>query len=251
MHPINKLLLACVPVFGLAACGGSDTADRLDLANPALRFVHASAIAPNLTLYRGNLSAAMTNATNVAYPSASNYFDIDMGVSDWLVDTAVGSLPVGTVSIAPQRGTKYTIVALPTSNTVSSTYLILDPYNKSLTSNATRFRLMNASFNAGNIDLYMYSATTDIAGVTPTLSGATYKTSKPISGDDSISLTPGNYQVTITTAGTKTILFKGQLALGQNEDTLLLTVPDALQPGAVKALVKTEGTPALVEIAAS
>ena len=53
MNSFHKVLLACVPVLGLAACGGSDTQDRLDVADPEVRFVHASPIAPNLTLYRG------------------------------------------------------------------------------------------------------------------------------------------------------------------------------------------------------
>ena len=47
-----KILLACVPVALIAACGGGDTEDRLDVADPAVRFVHASPLAPNLTRTR-------------------------------------------------------------------------------------------------------------------------------------------------------------------------------------------------------
>jgi hypothetical protein len=32
MNTLNKLLLACIPFIGLAACSGGDTQDRLDLA---------------------------------------------------------------------------------------------------------------------------------------------------------------------------------------------------------------------------
>ena len=54
----NKFLLMLVPLAGLVACGGGDTADRLDLADPVVRFVHASPLAPNVTLYHGAVAQA-------------------------------------------------------------------------------------------------------------------------------------------------------------------------------------------------
>jgi len=250
MKSVHKLFMACVPLLALAACGGSDTEDRLDVADPAVRFVHASPIAPNLTLYRGTV--AQPDVTNVAYKFASNYFDVDMGVSDWPVKTADGALTIGTVSIDPARGTKYTIVALPATSTDSSTYLIVDPYNKPLGSSSTHLRVMNASFNASNIDVYMTGLGADIsaAGVTPLIAATAYKTSGPASGDDAVDIPGGTWQVTITAAGTKTVLFKGQLTFDSNKDVLLLTVPDTVLPGAIKTLVKVEGTAGTTEVPA-
>jgi len=250
MKILHKLLFACIPVMGLAACGGSDTADRLDVADPVVRFVHASPIAPNVTLYRG--AVAQSDATNVPYKFASDYFDVDMGISDWSVKTAVGAVNVGTVSIDPVRGNRYTIVALPSSSTDSSTYLIVDPYNKPLGSSSTRLRVMNASFNASNIDVYMTGIGADITvpGANPIIAGTAYKTSGPASGNDSVDIPGGTYQVTITAAGTKTILFKGQVAFDSNKDVLLLTVPDTVTPGAIKTLVKIEGSPGANDVPA-
>ena len=126
MNCLDKFLLACVPVLGLAACGGGDTADRLDVADPVVRFVHASAIAPHLTLYRS--AVAQSDATDTAYTFASNYFDVAMSAADWPVKTTAGAVTIGTtVSIDPVRGNKYTIVALPSSDTESRVYLITDP----------------------------------------------------------------------------------------------------------------------------
>ncbi|MES1264848.1 MAG: histidine kinase, partial [Variovorax sp.] len=62
------------------------------------------------------------------------------------------------------------------------------------------------------------------------------------SGSDAVDIPGGTYQVTVTTAGTKTILFKGQVSFTANNDVLLLTVPDTIVPGAIKTLVKIEGT---------
>lgn len=249
MNQFSKLLLVCAPLVGLAACGGSDTADRIDVADPVVRFVHASPFAPNVTLFRG--TAAQSDATNVAYPFASNYFDVDLGISDWSVKTASGSATVGTVSIDPVRGTKYTIVALATSSTENSTYLITDPYNRSVNGDTAYVRVMNASFNAANIDLYMGAVGASIATASPYVAGTAYKNAGPASGGDSAPIQGGTYQVTITSAGTKTVLFSGQLSIGNSKDVLLLTVPDTVLPGAIKVLVKTEGTAGATELSPS
>lgn len=250
MKTLHKILLACAPVLALAACGGSDTADRLDVADPVVRFVHASAIAPNLTLYRAEV--AQPDATDVPYKFASNYFDVDMGTNDWLVKTAAGGVTIGTVPIDPVRGNRYTIVALPASSTDSSTYLIVDPYNKPLGSTSTHLRVMNASFNASSIDVYMTAIGADITPSTamPLIAGTAYKTSGPASGDDAVDIPGGTYQLTITTAGTKTILFKGQLSFDQNKDVLVLTVPDGVAPGSIKALAKIEGSAGATDVPA-
>ena len=235
----------------LAACGGSDTADRLDLANPALRLVHASPLAPNVTLTRAGVAQA--DETNVPYGFASNYFDIDTGAADWVVKTAVGGVPVGTSPIDPLRGTRYTIVALPTSATETGTLLIADPYNKPLASDSSRVRVVNGSYNAANVDVYMNAAGTDITpvGVTPLISATAFRTAGPASNNDSVAIPGGAYQLSITAAGTKTVLFRGTLSFTPNRDVLLVTVPNAALPTGIKVLVKIEGTAGLTEVAPS
>jgi hypothetical protein len=250
MNLLRRYLLACLPLLALAACGGgNDLQDRLDVADPAVRFVHASAIAPNLTLFRADV--AQSDATDVPYKFASNYFDVAMGVADWSVKTATGALTLGSVSIDPVRGDKYTIVALPGSSTDSSIYLIVDPYNKPLTSESTRIRVLNASFNAADIDLYLNAPGASIGAASPLIAGTAYKTSGPASGNDSMDVPGGTYQLTITAAGTKTVLLSGPLAFGNNHDVLLLTVPDSVLPGGIKVLQKIEGVAGTTELPAS
>lgn len=241
-------MLACLPVAALAACGGSDLQDRLDVADPVVRFVNASAISPSLTLYRGAVPQA--DATNAPYKFASGYFDVDTSFADWAVKTAADGLTVDSASIDPSRGTKYTIVALPTSVSASGLYVIADPYNKPIGSNSTRFRVMHASFNMGNIDAYMNAVGTDISavGVNPLISQTAFKSAGPASGSDSMDLPAGTYQLTLTAAGTKTVLFKGRLAFGSNQDVLLVVVPDWPAPAGVTALFKVEGTGGLIEV---
>jgi Domain of unknown function (DUF4397) len=250
MNRLSKLLLAAaIPLAALSACGGgSDLADRLDVADPVLRFVHASPVAGNVTLYNNDVARA--DVTNVPYKFASDYFNIDMGVSTWSVKTTPGNVLVGSNSIDPVRGSRYTIVAVPGTTTDSSTYVIVDPYNKPLGSTSTRLRLMNASFNANSVDVYMNAVGTDITtpGVNPLIAATVYKTSGPASGSDSVDLPGGTYQLSITNAGTKTVIFKGQLTFGDNQDILLVTVPNTLLPGGISTLEKLNGIAGATEI---
>lgn len=247
---LRRLTLACAPLITLAACGGGDTQDRLGVADPAVRFVHASQGAPNVTLYRADV--AQSDATNVNYQFASDYFDVSTGTADWPVKTAVGGATVGSVNIVPQRGTKYTIVALPTSAAGTGVYMIVDPYNKSLTSDSTHLRILNASYNLSSVDLYMNPVGTDIsgAGVNPTIAATAFNTSGPASGSDSLDIPGGTYQLTVTAAGSKTVLFKGQLGFAANKDVLLLTVPDLVSAGRVKVLAKIGGTAGAADVPA-
>ncbi len=248
MRLLQKLLLACVPLATLAACGGGDTEDRLDVADPAVRFVHAAPIAPTLTLYRATV--AQPDATATASGFSSDYFDVDTGTADWSAKTSSGGVSIGGVSIDPKRGTKYTVVALTTSATTNGVSLIVDPYNKPLTSDSTHLRLMNASFNAANVDLYVNAPGTDIATVSPRIAATAFNTTGPVSGSDSVDIPGGTYQVTVTSAGTKTVLFRGALSFANNKDLLLLTVPDNLLPYPIKLRVKVQGTPGSTAVAA-
>ncbi len=249
MKLLRKLLLASLPLAALTACGGGDTEDRLDVADPVVRFVDVSVSSPQVTLYRGTVPQG--DATNAGYGFASNYFDVAFSVADWSVKTAVGGAPIGSVSIDPQRGTRYTIVALDTSATASGAYLITDPYNKPLTSDSTRMRLMNGAYNAGGLDIYMGVPGADIASASPRIAGTAVSTSGPAPGQDSVDISAGTYQLTVTAAGTKTILFKGQMTFASNKDLLLLAVPTTGVPGSIRMLLKTEGVPGTTEIAAT
>ena len=251
MKLIHKLALACIPLAALAGCGGGDTEDRLDVADPAVRFVDVAQAAGPVTLYRGTV--AQSDATNASFGFASNYFDVDTSTADWSVRTSAGAVPLGTVTINPQRGTKYTIVALGTSAVASGAYLITDPYNKPLSSDSTHFRLMNASYNVGSVDIYMNAPGTDItaASVNPLVAGTAANTSGPAPGQDSVDIPGGTYQLSVTAAGTKTVLFRGQVSFSGNRDLLLLTVPGTTSPTAIRVLLKTEGTQGTTEIAPS
>jgi Domain of unknown function (DUF4397) len=251
MKYLPQYILLAASFISLAACGGNDTADRLDVADPVVRFVHAAPLSSNLTLSRNDV--AKSDATNIPYLFASDYSYAESGSAQWSVKTTQGNLPLGSISIDAVRGNRYTIVALPSTSTANSLYEIRDPYNKSITSDKAKLRIMNASFNASSIDVYITALGTDISapGIVPAISATAYKTSGPISGRDSLEVSDGNFQIAITRTGAKELLFKGVINIAKNKDILILTVPDSLLPNTVKALIKIEGTAGSTEIPAS
>jgi Domain of unknown function (DUF4397) len=248
MKTSTKLLLAVVPTLLIAACGGGDDSidDRLDLADPKVRLVHAVPLAPNVSLFK-NDQAQSAAVTDMPYKGASAYFDVGTSTDRWDVRTATSpALTVGTSTFDARRGTKYTLIALPNAGSVTEVALISDPYNKGITSDNARVRMFNASFNATDVDVYLTAATTDLATVSPTLPSVGYKEAVPATGADSVELEGGDYLLRITTAGTKSVIFSSPVSLGKNADWLLTSVPGSLSVNDVKVLVikSDEGVPA-------
>jgi hypothetical protein len=245
MKPVRNLLAACVSALVLCACGGGDS---LDIAEPGVRLVHASPIATDVSLYRE--SNGLVIVADAAYPYASDYIDVESGLSDWTVRTAVGGVIVDTVTIDAERGKKYSVVVAPDSAVTNSAYLIMDPYEKPIGSDSTRLRVFNATYATGDVDVYMNSIGTNIAdpGVDPLIAGIESKTAGPPSGEDSVDLPAGDFQVTLTAAGTKTILFTGKLSIGPDRDLLLVAVPIVPVLGGIQVFAKIEGDAGMTEV---
>lgn len=245
MKFIHKLLMATAPVLLIAACGGGDDSldDRLDIADPKLRFVHAIPAGPNLDLYRDTAIAG--GVTNAPYLYASNYFVVDTAPADFTVRTTTGGIEVGSINFNPNRGNKHTLIAVPGEATTTNLLYIDDPYDKDLTSNNARVRIVNASFNATNIDVYLTGPDIDITTVAPNFAAAGFRSAVPASSANSVDFTAGSYVLRVTTAGTKDVIFRAPLSVATNADLLLLTLPQSLTVNDVKVLsvVSDSGQP--------
>jgi hypothetical protein len=242
-------LAAIVPALLIAACGGGDDSadDRLDLADPKLRLVHAIPLAPAVSLFRNDVAQA-SEVTDVPYKSASHYFDIDSGNARWDVRTATTpSVNVGSAEFEPSRGTKYTLIAVADAGSLTDVVRISDPYNKSVLSDEARVRVFHAAFTVGRVDVYLTAPTADIASLTPTFADVGYKEANPRTGSDSLEVDGGNYRLRITTAGTKDVVFNALVDLAENADWLLTTVPAGLTASEIRVLVikSDDGKPAV------
>ncbi len=230
------LQLALAGAIALTACGGSD-----DLAAPTMRLVHVAPESPRLSLYKDG--DRQREADDLSYKAASNYYSTAPVDETWSVRTSSGGSTVGSVDINTRLGHRYSVIVLPATATESGLYVINDPHNKPVGSSSTRLRLMNASPSAATIDLYMNLKSTDISapGINPFIAGTAYRSAGPKSGDDSRDIPGAGYQLRVTAAGSKTVLFSGPIDFGDDEDVLVMTVSDPTTASGLRVLFKLDG----------
>jgi len=234
------LALALLPAILVAACGGNDGIDdRLGVADPKVRVVHAIPGAPNVSLFRDDAAQPENaNVTNVSYKGASVYFDVSANSHKWEVKTATTpAVSVGTATFDAHRGNKYTLIAVPNAGSLTEVVEIDDPFERGLTTDNARLRVFNAAFNSPAVDVYLTAAGVNLSTVPATLPGAGFKQAVPGSGANSVDVEGGAYVLRLTTAGTKTVLFTSPVTLDKNADWLLVPVPASVTPGDMHVLV--------------
>ncbi|UVS95420.1 DUF4397 domain-containing protein [Burkholderia glumae] len=223
MKTIRTLAVMVSAVAVLAACGGdgNDIGTIIGVSKPQARFIHAVPLGPNVDYYvNGQL-----NTANIAYKGVTRYGDVSSGATTTSCNATGTNSAVGSQSFTTANGHHYTTIALPSSS--SPIAVIDDPYAKGLLSNQARLRSFNASPNAQNLDIYVVTAgNTNISAANPTLSNVTYKNAVPATTQDSIYLNGGNYQIIVTTTGSKTpVLTTAPFNLANNADWLVVTIP--------------------------
>ena len=235
-----KFALLFAPVLLVSACGGgSDLEDRLDVADPKVRFVHAAAGSPNVSLTRND--AVQSDATNVPYKAASGYYDVETGAATWRLRTSSTATPpnadLATVNVDARRGNRYNLIAVPAGAGVEL-LSIRDPYNKSLVSDRARIRVVNAAPNTtGALDLYLTPNDNSINNLTPNIANVGLRQAVPGDSNDSQEIQGATYRIRLTTSGSKSVIFNNVVNLDNNSDWLLITVPDqTLVPNSIKVL---------------
>ena len=239
--------LTGLTALALTACGNESVGDALGTGEPEIRFAHAARNAPAVTLDRNGVAA--TQASNVSYEFVADYWTIDTGPATWgVTETATGS-SIGTVTFDPDRGHRYTILAVTESLTSTSLVTIDDPTKASLTSDDGLVRVVNASLLTQRIDVYLSALDQDISALSPDFPNVDFKSASPPSGADSLRRRGVTYKVSVTPAGTKVVLFQGTLAVPENRDMLLIAVPSVGDSAAgVRLLAKVQGTPGAAEV---
>lgn len=112
------------------------------------------------------------------------------------------------------EGHFYTVIAA--NNSAAIEPIIIDEDSSAPASGKLRIRVIHTAPAAPAVDIYVSALTDDatLAGATPAISGATFKSVSSV-----IDLNPGDYVVRVTAAGTKNIVFdsgKQTLAAGAN-----------------------------------
>ena len=187
------LALTLLATLAVSACNNDD-----DVTAPAttaeLRVVHASPDAPNVDVLVDNTAAL----TNVAYKAASTYLQVPSGSRNLKVRATGTTTVVIDQTATLNQGSAYTVIA--TGRVASIAPLVLTDDQTSPAAGNVRLRLVHASPEAGNVDIYVNAPTADITTATPTLANVAFRVAS-----NYLEVPAGTYRVRITPAGTKTV----------------------------------------------
>ena len=163
-----------------------------------LRVMNAAVEQPSLTF----LLTTATVASSLAYPTATAYTQEAPGGYTLHVEPAGTTATLINQPVVFQAGTSYTFIAAEAafaSPSLAPIFLIDD--NSAPASGQMKLRVVNASPDVGNLDVYVVSPGKSLQGVSPTVGNLGFQSASTYQ-----SLAPGNYEVYFTASGQKTIL---------------------------------------------
>jgi hypothetical protein len=131
------------------------------------------------------------------FPNAVGYVDLPADTYNIKVVPNGAEAPVVIdADLTLDGGTAYNVIA--TDNLASITALVLTADNRRIATEA-KLRIVHGSPTAGDVDIYFVPVGTDIETVEPALSGVMFQ-----ADTDFLSVAPGDYDVVVTPAGSKT-----------------------------------------------
>jgi len=194
------------------SCSGGSSSDT-----GQLRFVQASPSAPHVDM----LIDGITETSNMAYGNSSGYISVKAGARHLQAVPVNSSSPLLDLSV-PITNSGHTTVLLTGPGSGVKSLVLTDGGTTSSTGNGY-VRVVNASVSMGPADVYIVAAGDGINGVTPAASNLA------LNQDGGYTLTPaGNYEVFMTSPGTKSILLDtGPINLTALQNWTLLALDGA------------------------
>jgi hypothetical protein len=211
------LLAIILTVLGTAGCKSTTTL----AANPQIRVMNAAVQQPTIT---AKLSAT-TLAANLAFPTASAYaspapggYTLHVEVGTSLTPTTLINLP-----LVLQPGASYTFIAAEAAfASPALTPIVLTDDNTTPASGQMKLRLVNASPDIGNLDIYVVAPGASIQNKTATVSNLAFKSASSYQ-----SLAAGSYEIYFTAAGQKTVLVdSGKLSFQSGQIRTVVALDD-------------------------
>ncbi|WP_203565706.1 DUF4397 domain-containing protein [Alteromonas hispanica] len=242
MNIKQKLALLLTPLFLLACNDDSDDYTDDDgvsevVETASVRIVHASPDAPTVNVTaNGELLGFLTG---VDYQQASESLSIDTGASyDIAVEanTPAGPVEVLSLDLSPDADVLYNAIAVGSVVDETLELLTLAQPSETLTEGNVRATVVHAAENAPAVDVYITAFNDDLdsAQANATLD---YK-----ANSGSIDVPGGEYQIRITAAGTKTVVFdSGAIELPANNELLVLATSNVAPGNSPVALTISNG----------
>lgn len=167
---------------------------EIDDARTRLRVVHASADAPAVDVLV-NTDEVLSDVT---FKQFSSYLELLGGAYDVDVAAASSGSVVIDANLTLNARNDYTVVALNALADIEA--LVLADDNAAPASGNIKLRLVHAAQSAGLVDIYITEPSADISSLNPSIEDFDFK-----DFTDYLEVAAGDYQVSITLAGTKTV----------------------------------------------
>ena len=212
------LLLAATAMT--AACDDDDNTGPEGEAR--VRVVHASPDAPDVDVLVDDSPVL----TDVPYLATSDYLEVAPGSRNLKVNAAGTATSVIDADVNLVDGTDYTVIASGLAAEIEP--LVLEDDSSEPAEGLARVRAIHGAASAPAVDIYVTAPDADLTAETPALTNI-------VLGDvaDYIEAPAGDYQVRVTTTGTKTVVIdSGTLTLesGQVRTAIAVDAPGGGAP---------------------
>jgi hypothetical protein len=208
---MRRLIPLVLLALSALSCSSDTTAPNA--TNSALfRVVHGSPDAGAFDVFISGTLAVQT----LAYASASSYVQLTVGSSEIQVRQSGAVNQLLDISPSFAAGSVSTLALTGTNGALESTIFADDTTTPP--SGTIKLRLVHLAPLGPAVDLYVTGATDDIASISPTIGGVTYKTASSYATPAN----PGTLRLRVTQAGTKTVLVdSGSLTLTSGQSLSL------------------------------
>jgi len=220
MNILRKLLTVSVFSIALAACGDDDDVviiDETPTLTSELRIIHGVPDAPTVNIYAG--AAVLAGLENVDYQVSSGWITVDEGTYAVRVEANVpgGTADVITASLTLEGEKSYNVLAVGSTADGTIEPLVVSTDRSSITAGNVRVQIVHAAVAAPMVDIYVTAPDADIEAEQP-LATASFKDST-----GQVEVAGGDYQIRITAAGSKTVVFdSGTINLPADADLLVV-----------------------------
>ena len=240
MNIFRKFLTVSVCSIALAACSNDDDVviiDETPTLTSDLRIIHGVPDAPTVNIYAG--AAVLAGLENVDYQVSSGWITVDEGTYAVRVEANVpgGTADVITASLTLEGEKSYNVLAV--GSTIDGTIepLVVSTDRSSITAGNVRVQIVHAAAAAPMVDIYVTAPDADIESEQP-LATASFKDST-----GQVEVAGGDYQIRITPAGSKTVVFdSGTITLPADADLLVVATQNTGTGSSPVTLLVADGT---------
>lgn len=183
--------------ISLAVLDGTGSLEIMDANTPAdVRVVHASPDSPTVDVIANN-DFANPLVDALSYPDFTPFLSVPPATYNIkVVDDATQSVIAIDADLALAAGIFYNVLAVDTFTNIAAFIATDDPRRVATES---KVRIIHGSPAAGPVDIYVTEPGAVIADIDPTLADVPF-----LANTGFLSLPPGDYEVTVTGAGSNT-----------------------------------------------